>query len=118
MICTVPHALSIKKSDRERSRARSGKARGRAGGGGTDPVFLKLGALTIHWYGVLMALAFLAGLGVGVFDSYQDIDTWLRHHRTIEPNPENTAKYEKYWPIYLELYQRTKDLMHETWELS
>lgn len=27
-----------------------------------DPIALKLGSLTIHWYGVMIALAFLAGL--------------------------------------------------------
>jgi xylulokinase len=96
------------------------------GGGTKSPVWLQvvsditgkpqqIPAITL---GASYGDAFLAGLGVGVFDSYQDIDTWLRHHRTIEPNPETTAKYERYWPIYLELYRRTKDLMHETWELS
>ena len=95
------------------------------GGGTKSPVWLQVvsditgkpqqvPAITL---GASYGDAFLAGLGVGVFDSYQDINTWLRHHRTIEPNPENTAKYERYMRIYLELYQRTKDLMHETWEL-
>jgi len=96
------------------------------GGGTKSPVWLQVvsditnspqqvPAVTL---GASYGDAFLAGLGIGVFDSYQDISKWLRSRRTIKPNPQNTAIYEKYMPIYLELYRRTRDLMHETWELS
>ncbi|MBX3011003.1 MAG: FGGY-family carbohydrate kinase [Caldilineaceae bacterium] len=57
--------------------------------------------------------AFLAGLGVGLFDSYQAIHQWLKDVRTITPQPENTARYAPYLALYLELYQRNKTLMHE-----
>lgn len=62
--------------------------------------------------------AFLAGLGVGLFDSYHDINNWLRDIRTVEPNPEVAAIYDKYYDIYLELYRRNKDLMHKVRELA
>src|SRR5690606_9249891 len=50
--------------------------------------------------------AFLAGFGVGLFDSYDHINTWLRDIRSVEPNPENAELYRQYYDIYLELYRR------------
>lgn len=57
--------------------------------------------------------AFLAGLGVGLFDSYQAINTWLKDVRTIAPIAENTARYTPYKQLYLELYRRNKEFMHQ-----
>ncbi len=57
--------------------------------------------------------AFLAGLGVGLFDSYHAINDWLKDVRTIPPIPENTLRYAPYYELYLELYRRNKELMHQ-----
>ena len=62
--------------------------------------------------------AFLAGYGVGLFDSYNDINAWLRDIRTVEPNPANAGLYQQYYDIYLELYQQTRDLMHRVRKLA
>lgn len=62
--------------------------------------------------------AFLAGLGVGLFDSYQAINQWLKDVRTIPPLPENTARYAPYLALYLDLYQRNKMLMHQLGALA
>ncbi|NLH09478.1 MAG: FGGY-family carbohydrate kinase [Chloroflexi bacterium] len=62
--------------------------------------------------------AFLAGLGVGLFESYHDINKWLRDIRTVEPNPETAELYRQYYEVYLELYRRNKDLMHRVRELA
>lgn len=56
--------------------------------------------------------AFLAGLGVGVFPSYQAINEWVRDVRLVEPSPAATAAYQPYYDLYLELYRRNRDLMH------
>lgn len=61
--------------------------------------------------------AFLAGMGAGVFSFSTDIKKWLTDIRTVEPNPETAAKYDQYMELYLELYQRNKDLMHDIREL-
>lgn len=61
--------------------------------------------------------AFLAGLGVGVFDSPEDIQRWLKQARTVEPNGEVAALYDRYYDVYLRLYQQTEDLMHELYDL-
>ena len=53
--------------------------------------------------------AFLAGLGIGLFDSPSDIKKW------IEVRDEKESKrrevYEKLYEVYKSLYERTKDLM-------
>jgi xylulokinase len=62
--------------------------------------------------------AFLAGLGVGAIPSYGDITRWVRDIRTIRPQPENAERYRQYYQLYLELYQRNKDLMRVLGELA
>lgn len=61
--------------------------------------------------------AFLAGMGAGVFNSSTDIQMWLKDIRTVEPKPETCETYDKYMDLYLELYRRNKELMHEIREL-
>ncbi len=56
--------------------------------------------------------AFLAALGVGLLPSYESISDWLKEGRKIVPDPARTEVYRRYYPIYLELYQRNRDLMH------
>ena len=41
------------------------------------------------------------------------IDRWLEAGRTILPNPELAGLYDRYHALYLELYRRNKELMHE-----
>lgn len=55
--------------------------------------------------------AFLAGLGLGLFSSYQAIDDWVRDIRTVQPDPAATARYQPYYETYREIYRRNKDLM-------
>ena len=62
--------------------------------------------------------AFLAGLGVGIFSHFTDIKKWMRDMRTITPDLTKMALYEKYYQIYLDLYQRNKDLMHDLQDLA
>lgn len=61
--------------------------------------------------------AFLAGLGVGLFDSPGDIHRWLKDARTVRSNRELSALYEQYHQIYLRLYQQNKASMHELTDL-
>jgi xylulokinase len=96
------------------------------GGGTKNPVWMqvvsdmcqvpqKVPAVTT---GASYGNAFIAGLGAGVFSSYTDIEKWLDYKTKVEPNPAHGEVYDKYYPIYLELYQRNKDLMHALYELG
>ena len=63
-------------------------------------------------FGASYGDAFLAGLGVGAFSSYEDIFSWVKDIETVQPNPEAARVYQPYYEMYLELYDRNKDLMH------
>ncbi|HTV70408.1 MAG TPA: FGGY-family carbohydrate kinase [Rhizobiaceae bacterium] len=54
--------------------------------------------------------AFLAALAVGDAKA-ADIERWNPVERTIEPNPENEAVYERQYRIFRSLYDRNQDLM-------
>lgn len=57
--------------------------------------------------------AFLAGVGVGLFSSLDEIRKWVRYTHHITPNPKATAGYQPYYRIYRELYNQTRGLMSD-----
>ena len=57
--------------------------------------------------------ALMAGLAVGLIASPADIKKLIKIKYVTEPNPDTAAVYNKYRPIFKELYQRNKDLMHQ-----
>lgn len=96
------------------------------GGGTKSPLWLqntsdvtgvpqKVPAVT---FGASYGDAFLAGMGAGVFSKPEDINTWLKDIRTIEPNMALKKTYDKYMPIYLRLYEQTRELMTELYNLA
>lgn len=62
--------------------------------------------------------AFLAGLGVGFFKSPSEIKSWLSFRETTVVNQENYKLYEKYFEIYKNLYEQTKDIMGQLAEMQ
>ncbi len=91
------------------------------GGGTKNPLWLQIvsditgveqlvPAVTI---GAAYGDAFLAGLGIGLFPSYQHIQEWLQIKQIVKPEPQRTAGYRKYYQAYLELYRQTQNLMHQ-----
>ena len=62
--------------------------------------------------------AFLAGLGAGLFESPSDIGQWLEQPRQVIPNEDLAERYDRYHEVYLQLYDRNKDLMHELTALA
>ncbi|AKL93841.1 xylulose kinase XylB [Clostridium aceticum] len=55
--------------------------------------------------------ALLAGLATGVIKDPGVITTWLDFEDTIEPNLENTKKYDKYYEQYKQVYLNLKENM-------
>lgn len=55
--------------------------------------------------------AFLAGLAAGVLRR-DDLQRWVRTKTVIQPNAAHHAHYETLYPLYLELYAQTKDIVH------
>jgi xylulokinase len=56
--------------------------------------------------------AFLAGAGVGLFESLSEIERWVETREIIVPNPEPRRPYEVNYQVFRDLYERTKPLMH------
>lgn len=57
---------------------------------------------------------FIAGYAAGIFKDPKEISNWVATDRIVSPNPANYPVYERRMKTYLELYTRTRDLMHET----
>ena len=48
--------------------------------------------------------AVIAGVGVGVFDSFDEIKRFLKFEKHVEPKKENQKVYEELKPIFDEAY--------------
>ncbi|MBR4661552.1 MAG: xylulose kinase, partial [Clostridia bacterium] len=58
--------------------------------------------------GSALGVAYLAGMTVGAFDSWEGIHAFLTEYRTFTPNPEAVKVYGKSYKIYRDLYEQTK----------
>jgi len=56
--------------------------------------------------------AFMAALGIGLYEKGSDVKKWVKIVKTIKPNPEAHEKYNELYEIYRELYPANKELMH------
>ena len=52
-----------------------------------------------------LAAAFWAALAAGRAGSMEEIRKWVHHGHACRPVPENTAVYERIYPMYTKLYQ-------------
>jgi xylulokinase len=62
--------------------------------------------------------ALLAGVATGVIEDYSEVETWFTRDDVISPREENTKIYDRYYELYLELYEKSKSVMHELAELA
>jgi len=57
--------------------------------------------------------AFLAGLATGVVPGIDSLRSqWVRGGRVVVPNPELASLYSEGYELYLQLYERTRDIVH------
>jgi len=56
--------------------------------------------------------AFLAGLASGVLQ-HDDIHRWVKTGKEVMPNLSSKAIYDNYYQLYKDLYENTRDLIHE-----
>lgn len=57
--------------------------------------------------------AFLAAVGIGLYNKISDIKQWVKIEKIIKPNPKAHEAYEEFYQIYRQLYPATKDIMHQ-----
>jgi len=63
--------------------------------------------------------ALIAGVGVGVFNSFETVaDNIIKIKKTVQPNKENVKKYKKYYELYRELYPSLKNKYKKLSELN
>lgn len=60
--------------------------------------------------GSSLGAAFIAGKGIGIFQSWEEIEKYIRVDAVTEPNPQNLERYQQLFEVYLETYRRLKDL--------
>ena len=48
--------------------------------------------------------AVIAGVGVGVFESFDEIHRFMKFEKQVEPDKENQEVYEKLKPVFDEAY--------------
>ncbi len=54
--------------------------------------------------------ALLAGVGTKVLGGYEDIENWIGTVEEQNPDPEVTRIYDKYYRVYLRLYEQNKEI--------
>ena len=58
--------------------------------------------------------AFLAGLAVGAIDNLDALEKdWVKIARSIAPNPDHKKIYDQIYPLFKELFQESKSVVHE-----
>lgn len=69
--------------------------------------------------GASLGDAFLAGLGVGVFNDLRPLhEEWVKWDRVIEPDMRRHARYNDYYPIYRRTYDQLVDELHALADLQ
>ena len=63
--------------------------------------------------GAALAAAFIAGMGVGAFESWEEITKFTQVESVTHPNPKNLEIYEKGFELYLALYQNLKQTFQQ-----
>lgn len=99
-----------------------------AGGGANSPVWLQMQADILEQpiYKSMTAeqacvgAAITAGVGVGVYSSYEEACSHLvkLDGRIYEPVRENVLVYQEYYNVFQELYQKNKDIFHRLGNMS
>lgn len=57
--------------------------------------------------------AFMAGVGAGIFNDLTQVTQWVKNRKIVSPGPESHRKYELNYRIFRNLYDSTKQLMHD-----
>jgi xylulokinase len=59
--------------------------------------------------GSSLGAAFCAGMGVGAFTRWDEVERYIRISTVTQPNPENHSRYIKLFGLYREIYEALKD---------
>jgi len=62
--------------------------------------------------------ALLSGVGTGILRGYEAIRDWVRTAEIQEPDPETSKIYDRYYEIYLKLYERNRENFKDLYYVS
>lgn len=90
------------------------------GGGTRNPFWLQIVSdiagieqyVPDQHYGASYGDAFMAGVGVGLFASITEVSGWINYKQTIRPNPDAQRQYEKFYRVYRQVYEDSKETVH------
>ena len=68
--------------------------------------------------GSSLGAAFIAGMGVGVFQKWEEIDNFIEIDTIVRPDPVNHERYNRLFRTYLDLYTCLKDTFPRLSEAS
>ncbi|HEC22681.1 MAG TPA: carbohydrate kinase [Chloroflexi bacterium] len=74
-----------------------------------DVLNLRLHVLARH-PGSSLGAMFVAGMGIGAFEGWSQIERYLLIESVIEPNPEHHALYRRQFELYRALYEANRGL--------
>jgi len=80
-----------------------------------DVLGLRLHQIAEH-PGSSLGAAFIAGMGVGLFQDWGEIEKFITIAAVTEPNMEHHRHYRRLYRIYRDLYERLKTLYPELYE--
>jgi xylulokinase len=60
--------------------------------------------------GSSLGAAFIAGMGVGVFRKWEEIDNFIEIDTVVRPDPVNHERYNRLFRTYLDVYMSLKDV--------
>jgi len=76
-----------------------------------DVLGLPLESIVRH-PGSSLGAAFAAGMGVGAFDDWSEIERFVEVDERIEPNEENRLRYQELYGIYRSIYPALREQQH------
>jgi xylulokinase len=62
--------------------------------------------------------AFLAGVGVAMFESTRDAGRWVSTRQVVRPAPDVHERYSRFYAIYRQVYDETAESMHRLGQLA
>jgi xylulokinase len=65
--------------------------------------------LVAHHPGSSLGAAFIAGMGVGIFKEWGEIEKFIEINQVTQPNLENHKRYQALFTIYREVYEDLKE---------
>lgn len=65
--------------------------------------------LIAHHPGSSLGAAFVAGMGVGIFQNWGEIERYITIQAVVEPRPEYQERYRHLFAIYRQIYENLKE---------